>query len=129
MKKLIHFLSGKLGYQIRKNDPFIDMQRLVSCCYDPIIFDVGAHHGCVTKTFRSLFPSASIYAFEPFPESFNVLQALTCSDPNIYALNLGLSDHNGLKVFHQNRNSATNSLLATDENAAKSWRAGILEDR
>ena len=39
-----------------------------------VIFDAGAHIGKTAQTYRSLFPLADIYSFEPFPNSFNALK-------------------------------------------------------
>ncbi len=133
MKKLLQKLANRFGYRISRiaggdtADAFNDMQRLLRGTKRPIIFDVGAHHGHVSRHFRALFPTSLIYAFEPFPESFKVLQANTRDDSKIHALNVGLSDREGQQLLHSNTNSATNSLLATDENGARTWGQGLLE--
>ena len=41
-----------------------------------VIFDVGAYVGKVTIIYRDLFPEATIYSFEPFPDSFRDLNRL-----------------------------------------------------
>ena len=133
MKKLIQVLANKFGYRISRisggdaSDPFKDMQRLLRGNRQPIIFDVGAHHGHISRHFRSLFPNSVVYSFEPFHESFETLKANTCNDSDIHALNFGLSDCIGSKAFHSNPSSATNSLLATDKEGAATWGSGLLE--
>lgn len=134
MKKIIQKLANRCGYRISRlsqprpdENAFTAMQRLLIGIEEPIIFDVGAHHGYVSRAFRELFPTSIIYAFEPFKESFEQLKANTASDPRINAFNFGLSDRDGTQSFHSNPSSATNSLLSTDESGAQTWGTGLLE--
>lgn len=134
MKKAVQRLFNVFGYRISRlsapasrEDPFAAMQRLLVGIKEPIIFDVGAHHGHVSRRFRSLFPASTVYSFEPFPDSFEQLKINSASDPLIKAFNFGLSDRNGSQSFHSNLSSETNSLLATDELGSLTWGAGILE--
>jgi len=76
---------------------------------EPIIFDVGAHHGESVTYMRRLFPKASIFSFEPDPDSFKIL-----SDSKIEGVsyfNLALSDSDGTLPFYRNKISHTNSLF------------------
>jgi FkbM family methyltransferase len=133
MKQLIQRVANKCGYRIGRisefdaGDPFKAMQRLLKGIEQPIIFDVGAHRGDVSRQFRSLFPKALIYAFEPFPESFGQLRANTESDANLHAFNFGLSNCVGSQTFHCNSDSVTNSLFPTDKAGADTWGRGLLE--
>ncbi len=132
IKSIIQNILNAYGYRISRNissDPFIDMQSLLLQKKEdePIIFDVGAHHGSTTKLFRDLSPNSIIYAFEPFQSSFTLLKKNTESDPKIYAINLGLSNVAGWHAFNSNLSSETNSLLMSDELGAKSWGTGLLE--
>lgn len=136
MKRLIQQLAHTCGYHVSplsvSNDarnPFEEMRSLFGDVPDPVIFDVGAHHGLVTKEFRRLFPDATIFAFEPFPESFEELERNTQSDPRIRAFNFGLSDKSGVLDFHSNASAYTNSLLPTEKAGAETWGPGILETR
>ena len=53
-------------------DAFIEQRRLID--KEAItIFDVGAHFGSITARYRELFPEATVYAFEQFPDSFSKL--------------------------------------------------------
>ena len=106
---------------------FTTMQRLLMGIKEPVIFDVGAHHGRISRAFRKLFPTSTIYAFEPFKESFEQLKANTATDPRIHAFNFGLSDREGTQSFHSNLNSETNSLLSTDKSGSQTWGPGLLE--
>lgn len=136
MKHLLQKLAHQCGYHVsplagssHARNPFEEMRHLCRDVAEPVIFDVGAHHGLVTKEFRRLFPRAMIYAFEPFPESFEVLRANTRSDPRIRVLNYGLSNKSGVLAFHSNASAYTNSLLPTEIAGSETWGPGILETR
>lgn len=111
MKKGIQQLLASFGYRISRlpapaygedsitairedsitamrEDPFTAMQHLLIGIKQPIIFDVGAHHGHISRHFRSLFPTSTVYSFEPFQDSFEQLKANTASDPGIKVLTL-----------------------------------------
>lgn len=134
MKKAIQNLAHKLGYHISSTarpvqscGPFDEMQRLCRDIKEPIIFDVGAHHGQTAIEFRKRFPTSRIFSFEPFQESFDILSINTKSDPKISIFNYGLTDQVGMYSFHSNPSSATNSLLPTDTKGGETWGKGLLE--
>jgi FkbM family methyltransferase len=130
LKSSIKRALGLLGYRIvriKEQDQFSAMQRLTSASPNPIIFDVGAHHGYLSLHFRSAFPGATVYAFEPFPESFERLKQNTSGDPRIKAFNFGFCDGEGTKLLSANANSATNSIFETDERGHEVWGTGMLE--
>lgn len=128
MKTAIQNLLRKHGYEIhRYQDAFRNQQRLLSPVQAPVIFDVGAHHGYVSTMYRDLFPNASIYAFEPFGDSFAVLKRRTALSGRIHACNLAVSNRCGTAEFHVNPSAATNSLLPTDPVAPGIWGKGLLE--
>lgn len=108
------------------DNPFLAMQRLTAAP-DPIIFDVGAYDGHVSLVFRRLFPTATIYSFEPFINSFRQVWVSTAADPKIHAFNFGLSNISGRSPFHANTRPETNSLFSTDAAGPRTWAAGILE--
>ena len=43
---------------------------------DPVIFEIGAHHGEDTSHFRYMFPRASIHAFEPDERCLRIIKNL-----------------------------------------------------
>lgn len=85
---------------------------------NPIIFDVGAHHGESVSYLKALFPDASIYSFEPDPDSFETLSA--SSAEGVLCFNMALSDTDGVVSFYRNRISHTNSLLKVNLNSRDS---------
>ena len=136
MKRLIKKIAHQLGYRVQRispatptANPFNEMKRIFQHVDEPIIFDVGAHHGQTAGRFREIFPNSTIYSFEPFPESFDQLRQNTRNEPNTKIFNFGLSDRNGVLKFYSNPSSATNSLLSTDINGPKTWNEGLLETK
>jgi FkbM family methyltransferase len=131
MKGLIHRSFRAFGYDIHRhtvgaqderNDPFLQQKALLGACpSEPIIFDIGAHVGGVTSVYRRLFPMATIYAFEPFPESFRKLQTSFASDRFIRPYQLGFADRPGTIPFNVNEDKMTNSLLMTEAAAVSFW--------
>jgi len=94
---------------------------------EPIIFDVGAHHGESIAEIVDNINSPSIYAFEPFSPSFKILFERYASDPRIRLFNIGFSDNNTSRRLHVNSGSYTNSILMPAPNASRVWGAGHLE--
>ena len=134
IKQIVQSAFARLGYRISrvvpnppKEDPFEEQRRLVAAAENPIIFDVGAHHGHTSLHYRNLFPSAIIYAFEPFPQSYEKLRKNTSADPMIKTFDFGFSDVHGTKLFHSNNSSSTNSLFETDPRGGETWGRGLLE--
>ena len=132
IKLFIKKAFERFGYKLLRStapsqDPFEDLQRLANASTTPIIFDVGAHHGHLSTRFRTLFPGSTVYAFEPFPDSFEHLRMNTSGDPSIKMFNFGFSNTEGPKQFSSNLSSVTNSLLETDDRSAVTWSPGYLE--
>ena len=78
----------------------------------PVVLDVGAHVGQSNRLFRRLFPTASLWSFEPDPDSFAALVAGVDASLPGGCQRLALSDHDGTATFHRNPISHTSSLLA-----------------
>jgi len=57
-------------------DPFLVQKLLLRDTGRLTILDVGAYVGKVTMIYRDMFPRATIYCLEPFPDSFKELSRL-----------------------------------------------------
>ena len=64
---------------------------------DPeVIFDVGAHIGIISVYYSVMYPRAKIYAFEPFPENYNLLKINAgLNSDKIIPLPMGLGSKEG----------------------------------
>lgn len=133
MKKFIQKIFALLGYELRRRrsiweDPYWVQQELLKKPH-PVIFDVGANTGSVTRKYRALFPHASIYAFEPYPPAFGQLKKDLAGDRNIHVHDLAISNAPGRALLHVNAFSLTSSLLATHEKGSHYWGEGKLETK
>jgi FkbM family methyltransferase len=76
-----------------------------------IAADVGAHAGYYTRLFARLVGKrGKVYAFEPTPTVFSILEVNTQRYRNVQRFNLALLDKEGLIEFHKSCNSQTNSV-------------------
>jgi FkbM family methyltransferase len=73
------------------------------------VFDVGAHDGRVSEMFRTVFPSARVYAFEPDPETFTELTRRLGRDPLVIKRNIAVGEAVGETPFHRGVASYTSS--------------------
>jgi FkbM family methyltransferase len=85
---------------------------------EPVIFDIGAHHGESVAYLKGVFSKATVYSFEPDPDSFAALSASVIEGVNYF--NLALSDADGTASFFRNQISHTNSLLKVNLNSKDS---------
>lgn len=130
-KNAIQKIFNHFGYQLSRktnsrSDSFTVQSDLVTV-QEPIIFDIGAHLGNVAKRYRERFSLASIYCFEPFPESFQMLLKNVGSDTRIFCYNKAVSASEGTAALNVNLSAVTNSLLTTDKRGASIWGEGILD--
>ncbi len=78
---------------------------------DDVVVDIGAHIGCFSVSRASQCPKGKVFAFEPHPESFNLLLRNLEGFPNSKAFRLGVGDRRGpAPLFVSTSNPAGNSL-------------------
>ena len=124
LKSVVNYPLGLANLRIgrRRTSP----QYLYDACLQeafagvqsPFVLDVGAHHGETVAYIRERFPDARIVAFEPTPESFQLLTKLQ-QRYKFEPFNLALGAKNGQVDFHVNSHSPTNSILAMDAGASR----------
>lgn len=59
------------------------------------VLDIGASHGQFARDALRAFPGVNIYSFEPIPECYQELVALSESVPTLHPMNLALGDQDG----------------------------------
>ncbi len=74
-----------------RNNALRDLARRAPDFQPKIIFDVGVNVGQSVAEFRSAYPLAAIYAFEPIPASYHELVTSMNGDDAVEAFNVGLS--------------------------------------
>lgn len=114
IKSIIKSLFNQFGLEIHKGkrkDPFEDQEMLINSNETSVIFDVGAHTGTITVKYKKLFPKATIYCFEPTPDSFKILQQKALALDKVKTFQCAICDRIGKSKFHVNFYSSCNSLL------------------
>jgi FkbM family methyltransferase len=117
MKATLKRLFRGFGVDVRhahKHDAVVMQERLLAGKEVKTVFDVGAYHGEWTATYRRLFPAAHIFAFEPFPDSRNIVENAFKGQSAVTVCAAALGDVPGERSFYANRAAATNSLLRVD---------------
>ena len=126
IKRKLAQLIDRLGYQIIRKpsfkvvndsqDAFSEQHRICQILGKDVkvVFDVGAHVGQSAVKYRSLFPSATVYSFEPSKSCYDEIVTLARKDSNIVPLNIALDCKLGSGNFYDT-GGQTSSLLAPSE--------------
>jgi FkbM family methyltransferase len=123
MKNRINNILRKFGAEIHgtgylqalakgefKKDAFA-MQQEIAGAQVQIVFDIGANRGDVAEYYQAIFPQATVFAFEPFPESFNILKERFSNNNRVKCFQYAVAADATPKTFYVNKNVDTNSLL------------------
>ena len=78
-----------------------------------VIVEVGGHVGNDTEEFALLFPEGTVHSFEPDPQNFLVHWKRTRWCTNVRQICAAVTDHAGVRLFHQSSGTytASGSLL------------------
>ena len=88
---------------------------------NPIIVEAGAHFGEDTQIFASKWPSGLIYAFEPFPDSYQKLRKKVRLYSNVVTYQMALSNQTGSALFFYSlKHPGCSSLISPTSRKAKS---------
>ena len=135
IKRNLLDLAARAGYDVEKapgsfppyrlwkrlnlgRDPLWDVRTIlgddVAC-----VFDVGAHVGQTATRFVAAFPKATVFSFEPDPNSFSALRAVARTTGRIEAINAAVGDGDGHAAFFVNQFDQTSSLLRAAPGASE----------
>ncbi len=81
---------------------------------DPIIVDLGAHIGMTTLYYKSLFPRAKIWAYEPHPDNFALLKK-----------NIEENQIENVEIIQAAVAPKTGLLLLNDPIEDNAWKSGM----
>jgi FkbM family methyltransferase len=109
MGNIFGFLRKRKS-KILKEDAFQAQKYFFDNDTGLVIFDVGAYIGEVTATYKSIFPNATIYCFEPFWDSFQKLMLLS-GDKSIKPYQIAVSDTVERIKLHVNVDPSCNSFF------------------
>jgi FkbM family methyltransferase len=81
----------------------------------PVILDAGANLGMATLYFKWLYPKAKMYAFEPDPTTFAMLQTNVAQNhlTDVVLQNCALGQQDGTVELFVNRNNPGTLLMST----------------
>jgi len=84
---------------------------------NPVIFDAGSNIGMSVLYFKYLYPNSFIYAFEPSPKTFEILQYNTSENnlKNVELFNVGLSDIKSNADFFVKESMSLANTLVVEE--------------
>ena len=107
MKRTVRKIARNFGFDIIKFKkdqmgiyPFYDMAKFVKSEI-PMLFDVGANVGQTVKDFNEVFKNATIHAFEPSPDTFDILKNKTSNVKNLHLWNYGVGSYNGELLLNE----------------------------
>lgn len=137
IKSLIKKILLSQGYVISKILPedaqwqahrnyLEDTKALVGDADDLCIMDIGAYIGQMAMAYRSRFPKARILAFEPCPESFNLLTKKV-QGLNIECHKMAIAEKSGHTELQLFDFAPANSILPPHPNRDKVWGENKLE--
>ena len=92
-------------------DTFQDIKLNLKNYQIETIFDVGANTGQSANLYSSLFPSSTIFCFEPIKESFDQLLDNTAQSNQINCFKIALSSAEGTGAMISQGTSTMNRLL------------------
>lgn len=129
IRDIVKRLARTLGVNLCSTDHLgvdveLDLARLTA--NDPLqtIFDVGGNFGQTALLFASAFPEASVFSFEPVPESFSRLQKAVQRQGRIKAFNTALGDKSGSVSMNLTPSAGSNTILP-DTSSTGSIRVAI----
>lgn len=102
-----------------RRNPFTAQRHLLRHQAVRTIFDVGGNKGQTVLEYRGRFPEATIYSFEPFPDSYRQLTAACRGLPRVVTKPLAVCDRSGSRTFFSNDRATMNSVLPFDSAAGK----------
>lgn len=131
LKSFFQFLIGLTGHAFVSKrrfgwDIWQDISTLMGPVANPVIFDVGAHTGHTLLVAKGHSPSASVYCFEPDPDSFGKLAEVAKEWTGVSLHQFALGAITGSSEFFRNAESMTNSLLPPAPEVAGSDVASLM---
>lgn len=131
MKAAVRKIARNLGYSLRdvRYIPESHERKIYEYYLNEpkalrTIFDVGANIGQTALGFHASFPEATIYSFEPFAETYKLLESNTAAIPNVRLQPIALgSSESTMQVGASSESSLVNSLLDVRQDQMK--EAGV----
>jgi len=125
MKRLINYVSRKLGYEKINQDKLeieIATKRWIKSFDINLIFDIGASDGGFARKIKKILPDSAIYCFEPLPKSFKRLTERNSEMNFFFPVNVALSDKTGQMNFYLcENNTGSSSMLEMNKSHKEAY--------
>jgi len=98
------------------------IKHLIKKDNDIVIIEIGAANGSDTAEFLSTFESVNkfkIYAIEPHPRNFNIINEHFCNNNRVHLSNAAISDKSGETDFYISVTDRNSDLLALSSSIVK----------
>lgn len=93
-------------------ESFLVMSRLARQGINPkTILDIGANVGQFAVAASKMFPDATVYSFEPDPDTVQVLRKNVSAMQRVKVRELALGEEPGEVIFNVNKNTQVSSIL------------------
>ncbi|MBI4947286.1 MAG: FkbM family methyltransferase [Bacteroidetes bacterium] len=110
-------------------DKAIELARFFNLPSENLVLDVGAASGITSIRFSKAFPSSVIYAFEPIPDTFQILKRETAGYPAIEIINKALGNEIKSLNIHLAARVTSSSLLDIEKNLTNEfWKKNLKEE-
>jgi FkbM family methyltransferase len=104
----------RVGIHVQRyHDPYEDAARLFGSGVKHAV-DGGAHHGNTVARLLSIFPKATVDAFEPQDGPFQIITSRLQSNPRVRIHKKALTDYDGTATFYINRPNQSSLLKTLD---------------
>lgn len=95
-----------------------------------VVLDIGANCGAASVYFASLYPEATVHAFEPAAATFRLLEENRTQLPQIVPHHFGLHDHDAtVQLYAGVDDPATSSIVSGREQSEQSETIEIRDAR
>lgn len=91
------------SFSLLTREIFVDLSYFCEIDNDsPVIFDIGSNIGISMLFFKKLYPDATVYCFEPDPDTFGILEKNVKGNnlKNVFIINAGVSNYTGRASFY-----------------------------
>jgi FkbM family methyltransferase len=92
-----------------------------------VLFDIGANHGAYAQFLAKLAPNARIFAFEPHPTTFGLLNAHMKPLPGVQSINRAVADKIGQLKLYDFRLEDGSTQASLSESAVALYSSDIIE--
>jgi FkbM family methyltransferase len=94
---------------------------------DGVLLDIGANHGAYANFLNKLAPAARIFAFEPHPATFAILDSRMKGLPGVHAINKAVADKTGQLKLYDFRFEDGSTQASLSQSAVAFYSSDLVE--